>query len=88
MGYGPKERFCRSVIIWIMAIILIIASFTGILYIEGKMDTLQANFVIVDDCPTGNITRAQALQDYKQINAYQTGLMHCYCFNEIVMKLN
>ena len=32
MGYGPKNRCVRAFIIWVVAIVIIIAAFVGILY--------------------------------------------------------
>jgi hypothetical protein len=40
MGYGPKNRLFRSCVIWIIAIVIIILAFSGILYFQGLQEKL------------------------------------------------
>lgn len=66
MGYGPKNRCVRSVIIWTIAIIIIVAACAGILYFQGLQSQLGSDFVIVDDCPAG-VSKVDAVQDIHNV---------------------
>ena len=50
----------RSCVIWIIAIVIIILAFLGILYFQGAQEKLGETFVIVDQCPATPVTKVDA----------------------------
>ena len=50
MGYSQLNRFLRQTIVWIIAVVIIICAFAGILYFKGVAESTK--LVINPSCPS------------------------------------
>ena len=84
MGVGPTSRLIRTVITIIVATLIILGAFIGIVFFKSLAKvTPDTKFLIPPTCPVG-VTKASAWSDHLiQDVSHRQGLMHCYCFSQL-----
>ena len=84
MGVTWWEKLWRSCLLVIVGMAVLLFSIILSIQIQGYLNYLQERYVATDECPK-NITKLQAISDYKSLD---TGLIHCFCQDEIFEKKN
>jgi hypothetical protein len=78
LGYSNKSRNTRSCILWLIAIVLIIASLIGIVIMKNRTTELKQEFKLNVPCPE-TVSKEQAWSDMQLPEEFRTGLIACYC---------
>ena len=86
MSISNLNRGLRVLIQWILALSLLAASFWALFQLSTRQET-KVNFTIVKECPE-QVSMDAAYFDAQLKPEDQQGLMHCYCYNEVVANLN
>lgn len=84
LGYTKRQRAFRVCILWLLAVVLIILSLTGIVIMKDYTTELKKKFNQEIVCPKEvekeDAWFDQALSDQEHRN----GLMHCFCKSELI----
>lgn len=66
MGYSDLSRKIRTAIIYLIAFIVTLAAFGGIIFFNTASETLQDNFKTTNNCPQ-DITKLAAMEDVNKV---------------------
>jgi hypothetical protein len=81
ISYGVCNRRCRSTIMWILAMVCVVAAFALVLYFKEWNDSLTASAGLETKCaPAADAPEiAMVYDDYQKSPKQREGLLHCYC---------
>jgi hypothetical protein len=80
--YTMKNRRIRKLVIWIIAIVLILAGILGVVYMKNQSDVLSKEFKTNIICPD-KTSKLDAWLDIKKTLVDRVGLMHCFCTHSL-----
>jgi len=81
---GDFNRAVRSAIVYLITFIILIASIGGIVISQNYQNEASAKFDISKCSTTVEITQTQAYNDTQLPSTLQTGLLNCYCYNQLL----
>jgi len=83
LSVGTFGKYTRLILIYLVAIFLIILSFSCIIYAKSvERDAMEYSPQI--DCPKQDVTMEDAFLDQQKDQDKRIGLIHCYCLSEFL----
>jgi hypothetical protein len=80
--YTDCNRLTRKIIIWIVAVIVVVIGFYGMVRFKDFNDELVAGAAIESKCPKEPYSIDLAYEDYERPGKQRLGMMHCFCLTE------
>ena len=74
-------RSCRSLVVWIFGILLVIGTLAAIFFATKYRQTHEDKFSFID-CFNFEVAPSQAYEDYIREPDLRTGYLSCYCFSQ------
>ena len=81
LSINAFTRRCRSLIVWIFGILIVLASLAAIFFSTRYRKDFEDQFTIVD-CFNFEVSQEQAYTDYIKDNSTRSGHLNCYCFDQ------
>ena len=77
--YSECNRTCRTIIVWIFAVLIICLAFYGMVLFKDYNDGILAGAGLQTKCPQEPIDASVALEDWERPPKQRQGFTHCFC---------